>query len=56
MLLFLAEWDCKFEEYKDFFDKRQLERVNEALRPQQNKSDDFDGLGYQGSFKKLDVD
>ncbi|KAJ8926574.1 hypothetical protein NQ314_021045 [Rhamnusium bicolor] len=47
-------WKQKMGEYKDRFDKLDVMRVKEELRPAPLKNNDI--LGYHGNFKKLDVD
>ncbi|KAL7732779.1 hypothetical protein ACLKA6_005919 [Drosophila palustris] len=51
----IAEWDKKFDDYRDHFKDNANYGTNEKLRP--GKPIDFDSIyGTEGSFRKLNVD
>ncbi|XP_061392751.1 alpha-tocopherol transfer protein-like [Musca vetustissima] len=51
----IAEWDKKFDQYRDYFKRSAEWGTDEKLRP--GKAIDFESLfGIDGSFRKLDVD
>ncbi|XP_068149656.1 alpha-tocopherol transfer protein-like [Drosophila tropicalis] len=51
----VADWEKKFDQYRDYFKENANYKTVESLRP--GKPIDFDGLfGIEGSFRKLNVD
>jgi hypothetical protein len=55
MGLFTGRWKKKIESYHDIFAEREKHRSDESKRPGQSVSTS-ELLGFEGSFRELDVD
>ena len=50
-----GRWEKKIESYHDIFAEREKQRSDEKRRPEQSVNSS-DILGFEGSFRKLEVD
>jgi len=56
-VLVAGRWKSKIESYHDVFVERQKHRSDESRRPQQScSSSSSDLLGFEGSFRKVEID
>jgi len=54
LVLVAGRWKSKIESYHDVFVERQKNRSDKSRRPEQSSSSS-DFLGFEGSFRKLEI-
>jgi hypothetical protein len=52
--LVAGRWKNKIESYHDVFVEREKHRPDECRRPEHSSSSDL--LGFEGSFRRLEID
>jgi hypothetical protein len=55
LVLVAGRWKSKIQSYHDVFVERQKHKSDESKRPEKPSSSS-DLLGFEGSFRKLEID